>query len=222
VVEQYFIHNDHLGTPQVLSDSSGQAVWQATYGPFGQTGIDEDVDGDGTAVSFNIAFPGQYYDAETGLHYNYFRYYDPSTGRYVTSDPIGLQGGLNTYGYVGGSPIMDIDPYGLSGGRKQTTKPKTFGPDCGSGLTAPMVPDGYFMADFTQACKNHDKCYRTCGSNKMLCDQELLKDLKGTCGGMFNFTCIAVSYVYYDVVANSEAAQEAYDRAQQDACLFCK
>ena len=110
----YTLHNDHLGTPQVMSNALGQNVWQAHYDPFGNATVNEDVDGDGQKISLNLRFPGQYYDQESGLHYNYFRYYDPSTGRYITSDPIGLDGGLNTYGYVGGNPLSYVDPYGLS------------------------------------------------------------------------------------------------------------
>ncbi len=109
----YYIHNDHLGTPQKLSDPTGTVVWSATYDPFGQAFIDTDPDSDGQQVTFNLRLPGQYYDSETGLHYNYFRYYDPQTGRYITSDPIGLQGGLNTYGYVSGNPLRFIDQFGL-------------------------------------------------------------------------------------------------------------
>ena len=58
-------------------------------------------------------YAGQYYDAETGLHYNYHRYYDPAPGRYLTADPIGLAGGINPFAYVGGNPVNLVDPYGL-------------------------------------------------------------------------------------------------------------
>jgi RHS repeat-associated protein len=61
-----------------------------------------------------LIFPGQYYDPETGLHYNYFRYYNPQTGRYVTPDPIGLEGGINLFSYVAGNPVNFLDPLGLS------------------------------------------------------------------------------------------------------------
>jgi RHS repeat-associated protein len=65
-----------------------------------------------------IRFPGQYHDAETNLHYNYHRYYEPVAGRYVTSDPIGIDGGLNRYAYATNDPVNAIDPFGLQwGGR---------------------------------------------------------------------------------------------------------
>jgi RHS repeat-associated protein len=75
--------------------------------------VHNDPDGDGIAVEFNQRFPGQYYDQETGLNYNYFRDYDPAIGRYIQSDPIGLAGGMNTYAYVGGNPVGYVDPFGL-------------------------------------------------------------------------------------------------------------
>ena len=110
----YSIHNDHLGTPKLLTNQTGQPVWRALASPFGQATVDEDVDGDGTDVVMNLRFPGQYFDAESGLHYNYFRTYDPNLGRYITSDPIGLFGGLNSYAYVGSNPLFWVDPLGLA------------------------------------------------------------------------------------------------------------
>jgi len=111
----YYFHNDHLGTPQAMSDATGRKVWEAEYEPFGKATVNEDPDGDGRLVTNNLRFPGQYFDAETGLHYNYFRDYDPETGRYLTPDPIGLAGGLNQYNYVMNNPVNFIDPSGLYG-----------------------------------------------------------------------------------------------------------
>ncbi len=111
----YYIHNDHLGTPRAMTDATKKVVWRWDSDPFGATAANEDPDGDSIKVTMNLRFPGQYFDAESGLHFNWNRYYDPPSGRYITSDPIGLAGGLNTFGYVYGNPIGYVDPEGLAG-----------------------------------------------------------------------------------------------------------
>jgi RHS repeat-associated protein len=86
----YYLHNDHLGAPRRATDKNGVVVWTWQGDAFGNTLPDEDPDNDGVATEVNLRFPGQYYDGETGLHYNWNRYYDPATGRYITSDPMGV------------------------------------------------------------------------------------------------------------------------------------
>ena len=91
-----YVHTDHLGTPRLMTNEQGTTVWRnlPTTEPFGNAPVEEDPDGDSTLTTFNQRFPGQYYDKETNTHYNYFRDYDPTIGRYVQSDPIGLRGAL--------------------------------------------------------------------------------------------------------------------------------
>jgi len=112
ITSTFYYHNDHLGTPQRMTDAGASIVWSADYAPFGD--VLETVN----TVTNNLRFPGQYFDAETGLHYNYFRDYDSSTGRYFSSDPIGLLGGINTYAYVSANPLKFIDPTGQQRGIK--------------------------------------------------------------------------------------------------------
>jgi RHS repeat-associated protein len=134
-IDVYYVHTDHLNTPRKISrPSDDEILWRWDSDPFGQTPANEDPDNDTNDFSYNLRFPGQYFDEETGLHYNYFRDYDPATGRYVESDPIGLNGGINTYGYVGGNPLSYVDPYGLidlkiPGATGQTSVHGNPGPD---------------------------------------------------------------------------------------------
>jgi RHS repeat-associated protein len=111
----YFIHPDHLGTPRLVTDQANAIVWRnlPTTEPFGNSPPEEDPNGTGQRFELPLAFPGQYRDRESNSNYNFFRDYDPTSGRYVQSDPIGLNGGINTYGYVNGNPISFIDPNGL-------------------------------------------------------------------------------------------------------------
>ena len=104
----YYYHVDHLGTPQVMTNTKGLVEWQAGYEPFGKATVKV------STAENNLRLPGQYFDRETGLHYNYFRDYEPSTGRYIEADPIGLAGGMNVYGYANQNPVMFTDLLGLA------------------------------------------------------------------------------------------------------------
>jgi RHS repeat-associated protein len=172
----YYVHNDHLGTPHALTDETGVKIWSATYDPFGKAIADGDPDGDGTTFTMNIRFPGQYYDQETGLHYNYFRYYDPETGRYLTADPIGQIPPPGTtpyklnhlYTYVGNNPLNRIDPLGLF---------EYYGNWCGPNhtggfdkpwdqLTSQEQQNALLPKDdLDSCCQIHDLCHADCRAN---------------------------------------------------------
>ncbi len=109
--ELYYYMNDRLGTPEALIDQNETVVWEAVYKPFGEADVHP-----ASSIVNNLRLPGQYYDSETGLHFNYYRYYDPGIGRYLTPDPIGLAGGINLYAYVLNNPIRNTDPFGLDPG----------------------------------------------------------------------------------------------------------
>jgi len=113
--QTYAIDSDHLGTPRAVINSAGTPVWQSLSltEAFGTTQPNENPFGLGSFI-FNLRFPGQYYDQETGLSYNYFRSYRAANGRYDQADPIGMRGGINGFSYVLNSPLRYVDPYGLN------------------------------------------------------------------------------------------------------------
>ncbi|WP_225209711.1 RHS repeat-associated core domain-containing protein [Xanthomonas bonasiae] len=115
----HYVQPDHLGTPRAVIDSVRDVAiwtWDLKGEAFGNTPPDQDPDKDGTAFVFDMRFPGQRYDSAMGFNQNYFRDYDPATGRYGQSDPIGLVGGVSTYSYVASKPLLQVDLLGLDGG----------------------------------------------------------------------------------------------------------
>jgi RHS repeat-associated protein len=101
-----YIRTDHFGRPVFATNTTGVKVWTATYDPFGGVRTT-------TGTPIAARFPGQWFQAESGLHQNWMRDYDPTTGRYLQADPLGLVDGASVYGYAGQSPMMYTDPRGL-------------------------------------------------------------------------------------------------------------
>ena len=136
-----------------MADAAGTTVWRwDQQEPFGNNPADEDPDANSVAFELPLRLPGQRYDAETALHYNYFRDYDPSLGRYEESDPIGLMAGLNTYAYAHGNPLTLTDPLGLRAGSslwqqiiRELTKPRDSSA-AGAGVEGAGIPGAGDMA----------------------------------------------------------------------------
>ena len=221
-----YVHTDHLNTPRIITDTANNIRWRWDSDLFGNTPPNEDPSGIGT-FTYNLRFPGQQYDAVVGLHYNYFRNYDSTVGRYVESDPIGLKGGINTYAYVSGNPLQKADAYGLL----ETPKPRppVEEEEWGPSLTGPSIcgaeggkkfPMDFGTSSFEVPCRNHDRCYEICGKSRLECDEAFLRDAKDECknpavkrmGGIFSI-CEGMANHYY--TALREGGRDAYLKAQR-------
>ena len=115
---RYYIFTNQIGVPLRVEDDWRKVVWQARIDPYGQAHVSAESD-----TAMLLRFPGHYHDPETGLHYNRFRYYDPALGRYIQSDPLGIEGGLNLYGYSP-NPLTEVDLDGLATTAHKTTSSK--------------------------------------------------------------------------------------------------
>ncbi len=125
-VAEHSLRNQRMRAPfppVMLTNTDGNAVWEATFAPFGETvSVNEDPDGDGTAVTMNIRLPGQYFDAETGLNYNWHRYYDPAVGRYVQAENLSTPESIaQPFEYVNNNPISGADRSGSDQDENCTT-----------------------------------------------------------------------------------------------------
>jgi len=168
VAQVYYIVPDHLNTPRLIADQAGNTVWRNdNTEPFGDSVPNDNPSGLGT-FDFPLRFPGQYFDRETDLFYNYHRNYSSRIARYVEADPIGIRGALNVYSYVGGQPLTGADPLGLF--LLLDFLPPSH-PLLPNGNLWPGAPRQNFICDipFTflennpctaRCCVSHDDCYR--------------------------------------------------------------
>jgi RHS repeat-associated protein len=170
--------------------------------PFGSNPADLDPDANSVAFDLPLRLPGQRYDKETGLHYNFYRDFEPSLGIYKESDLVGLTGGLNTYAYVAGDPLRYADIFGLA---------RT----CGTGVIGARTTPNMF---FLPCCQQHDDCYDDCKQlpSKDNCDREFDNCTIRQCANRWiavKFACEA-SALGYQGAMGTEKAQKAFDDAR--------
>jgi RHS repeat-associated protein len=163
----YFVYTDQRGCPFCITNTANDTVWRADIDPYGFAVIDPK-----STIEFNLRMPGHYFDAETGLHYNRFRYYDPRIGRYLQSDPIGLAGGTNLYAYSN-NPLTHVDIVGWEhasdvGGVKgknnnaggvyaETTKAKLGDAEAAEALAAKGGMDPGHLKNLQKHCAENDR-----------------------------------------------------------------
>jgi RHS repeat-associated protein len=140
----YFYHGDHLETPQKMTDNTGAVVWSADYKPFGEATVTV------STITNNLRFPGQYFDAETGLHLNWWRDYNPALDTYIEADRIGIRRGTNhLYTYAKSNPLLYIDTLGTI-------------PSFGGGAFGTLViVAGGASIEYEECCKGDTKYQRT-------------------------------------------------------------
>ena len=167
-----YLHTDHLGTPRFGTNAAGSQVWAWTNDAFGISSPT------GTAT-VNLRMPGQYYDSESGLFYNINRTYNPAIGRFMSSDPIGLAGGSNTFNYSGADPVNVFDSAGL-----KFRNVSALGPDADSD---PVIADAYNML---------------CGTKAGDWFNNILSANKLTLEDMFFGNKVTFNYGYYEHTSN--------------------
>ena len=238
VAKLYFVSVDHLNTPRLISNDSGVVVWRwDQQEPFGDIAADDDPSGLGS-FDFPLRLPGQYIDQETNLHYNYFRDYDPTLGRYYQSDPIGLDGGPNIYAYVY-SPLTEIDPNGLMGRAPGVAKiggvpaktvkslkerPASCGPD--GGFWEPFIPNNPLTFSFLPCCVAHDRCYDKCqGPDQLTCDTYGCACFFEKCrryGGSVQGACLWTAQQYCHAIVYSKTAGAQFSKARATCAGACR
>lgn len=205
----YYIHVDHLNTPRLVANQDQQTVWRWDQAePFGNNRPDENPSALGV-FDLPLRLPGQYFDKESNVAYNFYRDFDSSSGRYIQSDPIGLVGGINTYVYVNSRPLDGNDFFGL-----QRT--------CGTGnIGARITPNLYFGP----CCGEHDDCYDDCDykPSKDSCDREFNNCTMRQCSSRWVTTKFACEYfaVVYATSMRGPTAQHAFDDARR-TCTSCR
>jgi RHS repeat-associated protein len=175
--QTYWLHWDHIGRPVMATDATGTVVWAARYLPFG--GIDE-VSVDTGAIAQNLRFPGQWFQAETGLHQNWMRDYDPTTGRYLQAGPLGLVDGASVYGYALANPGRYVDPRGedacytdqRTGKQVCVRSSETY---CPTGECAVLDPLNNLSESFRE---QYDQCHSEC---MKLLDIDNFVEFRGGC-----------------------------------------